>query len=56
VRTRSWLTERILDPDGDGNERALDAHVSRLRKKLGPAVRIETVWGIGYRLAAGGDR
>jgi two-component system response regulator MtrA len=54
VRTRSWLTERILDPDGDVNERALDAHVSRLRKKLGPAVRIETVWGIGYRLAAGG--
>ena len=54
VRARAWLTEHILDPDGDVNERALDAHVSRLRKKLGPAVRIETVWGIGYRLAAGG--
>jgi len=25
-------------------------------QKLGPAVRIETVWGIGYRLAAGGAR
>jgi two-component system response regulator MtrA len=56
VRTRGWLTERVLDPGGDVTERALDAHVSRLRKKLGPAVRIETVWGIGYRLATGGDR
>jgi two-component system response regulator MtrA len=56
VRTRSWLTEHVLDPGGDVTERALDAHVSRLRKKLGPAVRIETVWGIGYRLAVGGGR
>jgi two-component system response regulator MtrA len=56
VRTRSWLTDRVLDPDGDVGERALDAHVSRLRKKLGPAVRIETVWGIGYRLAGGVGR
>jgi two-component system response regulator MtrA len=54
VRTRAWLTERVLDPDGDAGERALDAHVSRLRKKLGAAARIETVWGIGYRLAAVG--
>jgi two-component system response regulator MtrA len=56
VRTRAWLTERVLDPDGDVSDRALDAHVSRLRKKLGPAVRIETVWGIGYRLATEGGR
>jgi two-component system response regulator MtrA len=54
VRTRAWLTEHVLDPDGEVTERALDAHVSRLRKKLGPVVKIETVWGIGYRLAAGG--
>jgi two-component system response regulator MtrA len=56
VRTRSWLTEHVLDPGGEVTERALDAHLSRLRKKVGPAVRIETVWGIGYRLAGGGDR
>jgi len=56
VRTRVWLTEHVLDPDGEVTERALDAHVSRLRKKLGAAVRIETVWGIGYRLASGGER
>ena len=52
----SQIHAGFLDPDGEVNERALDAHVSRLRKKLGPAVRIETVWGIGYRLATGGDR
>ena len=55
VRTRARLAERILDSDGDATERALDPHVSRLRKKLGPGVSIETVWGIGYRLAPGGE-
>jgi DNA-binding response OmpR family regulator len=51
--TRAWLVEHVLDPDRDGNERTLDVHVSRLRKKLGPGTYVETVWGIGYRLAAG---
>jgi two-component system response regulator MtrA len=48
--SRRWLAEHVLDPDRDGNERTLDVHVSRLRKKLGPLQLIETVWGIGYRL------
>jgi two-component system response regulator MtrA len=53
---RSWLVEHVLDPEREGGERTLDLHVSRLRKKLGPAgARIETVWGVGYRLAAGGS-
>jgi two-component system response regulator MtrA len=48
---RSWLVEHVLDPDRDGTERTLDVHMSRLRKKLGPAAkRIATVWGVGYRL------
>jgi two-component system response regulator MtrA len=50
--TRKWLAENILDPERRGDERTLDVHVSRLRKKLGVAV-VETVWGIGYRLASG---
>ena len=50
--TRRALVERVLDPHRDGNERTLDVHVSRLRKKLGDPALIETVWGIGYRLAA----
>lgn len=50
--TRAALATRALDPDRDSNERTLDVHASRLRKKLGgaPNVQIETVWGIGYRL------
>jgi len=49
--TRAALVDAALDPDRQGNERTLDVHVSRLRKKLGEAgARIETVWGIGYRL------
>jgi two-component system response regulator MtrA len=53
--TRRWLVEHILDPDRDGTARTLDVHVSRLRKKLGRDKLIETVWGIGYRLRAGGE-
>ncbi len=50
--TRKWLAERALDPERDGTERTLDVHVSRLRKKLGAhGAKVETVWGIGYRLA-----
>src|SRR5262245_19844421 len=48
--TRQWLVQNVLDPERDGNERTLDVHVSRLRKKLGRAQLVETVWGIGYRL------
>jgi two-component system response regulator MtrA len=50
--TRRAIAARVLDAARDGGERTLDVHVSRLRKKLGPAVVVETVWGIGYRLAA----
>jgi two-component system response regulator MtrA len=49
--TRAWLVDNVLDPERDGNERTLDVHVSRLRKKLGPCSEyVETVWGVGYRL------
>jgi two-component system, OmpR family, response regulator MtrA len=48
--TRDWLAANVLDPDREGTTRTLDVHVSRLRKKLGAAVAIETVWGIGYRV------
>ena len=49
---RSWLVDNVLDPDRDGTERTLDVHVSRLRKKLGRAAsQLQTVWGVGYRLA-----
>jgi two-component system response regulator MtrA len=50
--TRQWLADHVLDPERDGTDRNLDAHMSRLRKKLGSGTLIRTVWGIGYRLAA----
>jgi two-component system response regulator MtrA len=50
--TRRGLAERVLAADRDSCERTLDVHISRLRRKLGPRVSIETVWGIGYRLRA----
>jgi len=53
--SRAWLAEHVLDPARDGDERSLDVHVSRLRRKLGDAGRqITTVWGVGYRLEDGG--
>lgn len=51
--TRQWLVEHVLDPDREGTERTLDVHVSRLRRKLGAAHGVETVWGVGYRLHFG---
>lgn len=49
--SRAALVDQALDPEKDGDERTLDVHVSRLRKKLGAAgSMIATVWGVGYRL------
>jgi DNA-binding response OmpR family regulator len=49
--TRADLVDEALDGARGGNDRTLDVHVSRLRKKLGDeGKRIATVWGIGYRL------
>ena len=33
-----------------GDDRTVDAHVRQLRKKLGDALPLSTVWGMGYRL------
>src|SRR5262245_38863881 len=48
---RQDLIEEILVASRHGTERTLDAHASRLRRKLGAHGRhVRTVWGIGYRL------
>jgi two-component system response regulator MtrA len=49
--TRRWLADRVLSADRESDDRALDVHVSRLRRKLGDAgEQLTTVWGVGYRL------
>ncbi|HEX8033552.1 MAG TPA: response regulator transcription factor [Ktedonobacterales bacterium] len=48
--SRAFLLKRLWTDDYEGLDRTVDAHVTRLRKKLGPfGDRIVTVWGIGYR-------
>jgi len=51
--SREFLVERIWGSDFEGFDRAVDTHVTRLRKKLGSlGDRIVTVWGVGYRFNA----
>ena len=51
VFTRADLLREVWDYDFEGYDRTVDAHVARLRKKLGSAgARIETAWGSGYKL------
>jgi DNA-binding response OmpR family regulator len=53
VVPRTALLELAGRSDVTVGERAVDVHISRLRKKLGddPPVRIRTVRGVGYVLA-----
>ncbi len=51
VVSRSELTEHIYAQDFDRDSNTIEVFIARLRKKL-PAGLIETVRGLGYRLAA----
>ncbi|MDZ4161276.1 MAG: response regulator transcription factor [Burkholderiales bacterium] len=51
VVSRTELTEHIYAQDSDRDSNTIEVFVGRLRKKLPPAL-IETVRGLGYRLAA----
>ena len=53
VITKALLEDRLYALEDSGSINALEAAVSRLRRKLAAvnaALRIETQWGIGYRL------
>ena len=51
--SREYLLQRIWGIDYGGIDRTVDAHIVRLRKKLGPfGNRLVTVWGVGYKLRA----
>jgi DNA-binding response OmpR family regulator len=48
--SREQIAEDVLPTLDDPSGRTVDAHIARLRKKLGDdASRVMTVWGIGYR-------
>ena len=49
--SRRQLLDGAWGPDWYGDERTVDVHVRQLRKKLGDALPLATVWGVGYRLA-----
>ncbi|MFC0629239.1 response regulator transcription factor [Kribbella deserti] len=50
VHTREQLIEQVWDSNWFGSTRTLDVHVGALRKKLGAAIEIHTVRGVGFRL------
>jgi len=51
VLTRDKLLENVWGFAYPGETRTVDVHVKQLRDKLGAAsAKIETVWGVGYKL------
>lgn len=56
VFTRGELIEKALGYSYESIERTLDTHVKNLRRKIGDdskhPIYIETVYGVGYRMAA----
>ena len=55
VHTRDALLENVWGTDFPGETRTVDVHIAELRKKLGDdGPRLETIRGVGYRLAPPG--
>jgi DNA-binding response OmpR family regulator len=48
--SRQQLLDGVWGVGWYGDERTVDVHVRQLRKKLGDALPLTTVWGVGYRL------
>lgn len=55
VYTRQQILERAWDAHAYGPTKALDVHIASLRRKLGVAGLIETVYGVGFRLRSDGE-
>ncbi len=50
VFSRADLLRQVWDYNFEGYDRTVDAHVARLRRKLGECGSwIETAWGVGYK-------
>ena len=50
VFSRDQLLDLVWGYDFIGDTRTIDVHVTRIRKKLGNSLNIETVFGVGYIL------
>jgi DNA-binding response OmpR family regulator len=50
VFTREQIMESVWDINWFGSTKTLDVHVGALRRKVGDAVAIEAVRGVGFRL------
>ena len=48
--TKERLQQALAQPDQDTTANAVEVHISRLRTKLGDAVVIRSLRGLGYRL------
>lgn len=48
--SRQQLLDAVWGPGWVGDDRTVDVHVRQLRRKLGDALPLATVWGVGYRL------
>lgn len=48
--SRRQLLDGVWGEGWVGDDRTVDVHVRQLRKKIGDGLRLETVWGVGYRL------
>ena len=48
--SRQQILDGVWGYDWFGDARTVDVHIAQVRKKLGDAVPITTVRGIGYRL------
>ncbi|GIE77255.1 DNA-binding response regulator [Actinoplanes philippinensis] len=50
--TREQIMESVWDTNWFGPTKTLDVHIGALRRKLGAAIALETVRGVGFRLVA----
>jgi DNA-binding response OmpR family regulator len=51
--SRQQILDGVWGYDWFGDARTVDVHIAQVRKKLGDAIDIRTVRGVGYRLESG---
>lgn len=51
--SRQQILDGVWGYDWFGDPRTVDVHIAQVRKKVGTAVEIKTVRGVGYRLESG---